>query len=308
MPRTGRTRIALALAVAVGAIACAPISNASAQTVTTPTVCPSTFDVLHDDSIGSLSLPAGAYTITVANPSRLTCADASHLFAEFLEDFDGVLTRPWRLNASTATFTRGGGISFSVAQSTPTPPTPPTPPSNRVCPSSFTVLHNDHVGSLSIPKGRYRITLLSVGRISCAQASNFLAQFLQDFDGVLPSPWFVDPTTASFMRGSRFVGFRIKPWSGSGGGGGGGGSTTARCGGTFRVLHNDQIGNLILPKGPYYVTAFGNVSCKQASAQFTSFLDNDYTGALPRPWTLQVQNGQFNKGSSRNGFRVKPAR
>lgn len=306
MPRT-RSRFAVALALVVTACASAPLSNASAQGVSQAT-CPGTFTVLHDDSIGSLSVPAGQYVITVLNSSTLSCADAFHLFAEFLEDFDGRLTPPWRLNAATATFTRGNSSTgFRVAQSSPTPPAPPTPPSSRVCPAYFTVLHNDHIGSFSIPKGRYRITLLSVGRITCSQASNYLAQFLQDFDGVLPAPWLVDPTTGSFMRGSRFVGFRIKPWSGSTTGGGGGGKGTAKCPGTFRVLHNDRIGNLALPRGPYYVSAFGSVSCKQASAQFTQFLDNDYTGALPRPWVLNGQTGQFTRGRSNNGFRVKPA-
>lgn len=300
----------MALALAVTACASAPISNASAQGVTQST-CPGTFAVLNNDSIGSLSLPAGPYTITVLNPNTLSCSDASLLFTEFLEDFDGKLTPPWRLNAATATFTRGGNssIGFRVAQANPNPPTPPPPPpSNRVCPSYFTVVHNDHVGTFSIPKGRYRITLLSVGRISCGQASNYFAQFLQDFDGILPMPWFVDPSTGSFMRGSRFVGFRIKPWSGSTTGGGGGGKGTAKCPGTFQVQHNDQIGNLKLPGGPYYITAFGSVSCKQASKQFQLFLDNDYTGALPRPWILRVQNGQFTRGRTNNGFRVKPAR
>ena len=189
-------------------------------------------------------------------------------------------------------------------------PTPPTPPSNRVCPSYFTVLHNDHIGSFAIRKGRYRITLLSVGRISCAQASDAFARFLQDFDGILPRPWFVDPSTGSFMRGSRYVGFRIKPWSGPlppGGGGGRHPSTGGKCPGTFRVVHNDRIGRLRLPRGPYLITAFGNVSCAQASTQFTSFLANDYTGVLPRPWRLQVTTGTFLRGSgSKNGFRVKP--
>ena len=100
-----------------------------------------------------------------------------------------------------------GSQGFRVTAAGPTPPTPPTPPSSRVCPSSFTVLHNDHIGSFAIRKGRYRITLLSVGRISCAQASNNFAQFLQDFDGILPRPWFVAPSTGTFMRGSRYVGF-----------------------------------------------------------------------------------------------------
>jgi hypothetical protein len=308
MPRT-RTRFAVALALVVTACASAPISNASAQGVT-QAACPGTFQVLSNDSIGSLSLPAGPYVITVLDSATLSCADASELFREFLEDFDGRLTPPWRLNAATATFTRGSSsVGFRVAQANPTPPTPPTPPpSNRVCPSYFTVLHNDHIGGFGIAKGRYRITLLSVGRISCGQASRSFAQFLQDFDGILPAPWFVDPSTGSFMRGSRFVGFRIKPWSGSTTGGGGGGKGTAKCPGTFQVGHNDQVGMLRLPRGPYFITAFGSVSCKQASAQFTLFLDNDYTGALPRPWVLRVQNGQFTRGRTNNGFRVKPAR
>ena len=44
------------------------------------------------------------------------------------------------------------------------------------------------------------------------------------------------------------------------------------------MVHDDRIGYLRLPRGPYLITAFGSVSCAQASTQFTSFLDNDYTG------------------------------
>jgi hypothetical protein len=75
------------------------------------------------------------------------------------------------------------------------------------------------------------------------------------------------------------------------------------------VVHDDRIGRLRLPAGQYRITAFGNVSCAQASTQFTSFLANDYTGVLPRPWRLRVATGSFLRGSgSANGFRVKPAR
>ena len=74
-------------------------------------------------------------------------------------------------------------------------------------------------------------------------------------------------------------------------------------------MHNDRIGKLRLPRGPYLITALGNVSCAQASAQFASFLENDYTGLLPRPWRLRVTTGTFLRGSgSENGFRVKRAR
>jgi hypothetical protein len=302
-----RIRTLIALALAGTCWACASASTASAQTTGT-TACPGTFHVLHNDSVGALYLPAGQYQIVVLTSSTLTCSDASELFREFLEDYDGRLPDRWRIDPTTATFTRGSQ-SFRV---TAAGPTPPTPPSSRVCPSYFTVLHNDHIGSFAIRKGRYRITLLSVGRITCAQATRFFAQFLQDFDGILPRPWFVAPTTGTFMRGSRYVGFRIKPWSGPlppNGGGGRHPSTGGKCPGTFRVVHNDRIGKLRLPRGPYLITAFGDVSCAQASTQFTSFLDNDYTGVLPRPWRLQVTAGTFLRGSgSKNGFRVKPAR
>ncbi|HEY6780451.1 MAG TPA: hypothetical protein VI111_05810 [Thermoleophilaceae bacterium] len=309
MPRI-RTRTLVALTLAVTAWACASTSTASAQT-TVSASCPDSFDVLHDDSIGALSLPAGPYAITVLDASTLSCADAAELLREFLEDFDGRLAGGWRVDPSTATFTHGDR-GFRVA-AVINPPTPPTPPSSRVCPSYFSVLHNDHVGSFRIPKGRYRVTLLSVGRISCDQASKYFAQFLDDFDGILPRPWFVDPSTGSFMRGSRYIGFRIKSWSGpfppNSGGGGTHPSKGGKCPSTFRVVHDDRIGTLRLPGGPYVVTAFGSVSCTQAAKQFASFLNNDYIGALPRPWRLQATSGTFLKGGgTRNGFRVKPAR
>jgi len=286
-------------------------ANAAAQTGATE--CPATFDVLHDDMIGKLKLEAGPYDVTVRG--GLSCAEASDLFRQFLEDWDGRLPRPWRIDVATASFTRGRGgtVGFSVKRAT-------SPHGGGggghhgalVCPAYFTVLHNDHIGSFAIPKGRYRITLVSAGRLTCAQASNLFARFLQDFDGVLPRPWFLDQETGTFLRGSVTVGFRIKPWSGTTTGHGGGGrhpNDGTRCPGTFRVLHNDRIGNLRLPKGPYYVTTLrgGNLSCSQASRFFTQFL-NDPNGVLPRPWVLNTTNGTFRQGrGSKNGFRVKPA-
>ena len=45
----------------------------------------------------------------------VSCARAADLFADFLQAFDGVLPRPWRMNVRAATFTRGGsGEGFSV--------------------------------------------------------------------------------------------------------------------------------------------------------------------------------------------------
>src|SRR5688500_15290003 len=159
-------RLVLALAAVVCSLAFA--GPAAAQGA--PAACPATFQVLHDDRIGQLQLRAGHYTVTLLDAGRLSCTEASDLFRQFLEDWDGRLPRPWRLNVATATFTRGSsGTGFSVA-----------PASNHggggggghhphgsACPGTFRVLHNDVIGTFSIPRGNYRITLLSVGRVSC---------------------------------------------------------------------------------------------------------------------------------------------
>src|SRR3954453_4277979 len=80
------------------------------------TPCP-TFQVLHDDRVGALLLPAGTYGVTVKD---LTCAQSTRLFAEFLQDYDGVLPKPWKTivtGKGKGTFSRAGGASFSVALS-----------------------------------------------------------------------------------------------------------------------------------------------------------------------------------------------
>lgn len=302
----------LAVAALLTAVALITPATASAQA----TDCPATFSVLHDDRIGSMSLPAGPYTVTLLDPTELSCAEASDLFRQFLESWNGQLPRPWVANAATRTFTRGSGgsVGFSVA---------PAGghggggggghhPHGAVCPGTFQVLHNDRIGTFQVPEGSYQITLLSVGRITCTQAASFFASFLQDFDGILPRPWVLDPETGSFMRGSRNVGFRIKEVVGpprpNGGGGSGTHPTGDRCRGTFRVLNNDRIGRLRLPRGPYRITVLPDgPSCARASSLFTSFLQL-FTGDLPRPWRLNVRTATFTRGSSDTGFRVKPVR
>ena len=308
-----RTRSLLLATAVLTVLALGLPGAASAQA---PSTCPDTFEVLHDDTIGALYLPRGDYTITLLSPSALSCAEAADLFRQFLEDYDGRLPRPWVVDAQGAAFTRGanGSVGFLVASAGgggggggggghhPT---------GAACPGTFRVLHNDRIGSFALPRGNYRITLLGVGRISCAKASAYFARFLQDFDGVLPTPWYLDAETGSFLRGSRNVGFRVKQSVGPvvpSGGGSGVHPTGNRCPGTFRVLNDDWIGKLRLRKGPYRITLVNRgLSCRRASALFTSFL-NDFDGTLPRPWRLDVQTATFTRGGSRSaGFRVKPA-
>jgi hypothetical protein len=209
-PSVRRTLTVTAL-LAIAALL--PAAPAAAQS---PEACPATFQVLHDDRVGELALPAGHYEVIVGG--GLSCARASSLFAEFLQDFDGRLPRPWRVFAATMSFVRGGGpVSFAVV-AVPSPHGGGGgghhPSTGTLCPGTFRVLHNDRIGALRLPAGRYRLTLLAVGRPSCARASRLFARFLNDFEGNLPRPWAVDAPTGTFRRGAGSFGFRVKPVSG----------------------------------------------------------------------------------------------
>jgi hypothetical protein len=177
------------------------------------------------------------------------------------------------------------------------------------CPATFQVLHNDRIGLLQLPEGYYTITVLERNLLSCASASDYFRQFLEDYNGRLQRPWVLNVATATFRRGRSRVGFSVSRATTPSGGGGGGRhpySGTA-CPGYFRVLHNDHIGRLSLPAGPYRITllAVGRLSCSRASTLFANFLQL-YTGRLPFPWRLDVRTATFS-ASHNVGFRVKPA-
>lgn len=313
---TRARRIFTALVAVLAAVAVTAPSASAA-----PANCPGTFEVLHNDRIGGMQLPKGPYVVTVLDTATMGCTEASRLFSEFLEDWDGRLPRPWVPTNSTRTFQagRGSGVGFRVTPDTnPNPPTPPHPPSRRICPGYFEVLHDDRIGNFQIPEGDYRITLLSYRGLTCRGAVRRLQRFLQDWDGVLPRPWHLDPGTGSFQRGHRHIGFRIKPYvaqtSTSGVNAGASQETSQgqhpsggqrRCPATFRVLNDDRIGRLQLPAGPYWVWV-RRLSCARSTKLFAAFLQ-DTTGALPRPWRLDARTGTFKRGrAGRVLFRVKP--
>ena len=177
---------------------------------------------------------------------------------------------------------------------------------DATCPGVFRVLQNDWIGTFAIPKGDYTLSLLSIGPMTCGQATGRFSAFLQDWDGRLPSPWLLDPVTGTFMEGSIYVGFRIAP------------AVTPlpgpvtptrgnRCPGTFRVQHDDRIGALKLPKGRYTITRTGSgaPSCAASSNAFARFLARP-SGRLPKPWKLDRATATFTNGSA--GFRVKAVR
>jgi hypothetical protein len=294
-------------ATAIAGIAVAP-SEASGRTA-----CPATFSVLHNDRIGKLQLPQGAYRTAV---SGMSCQTASDLFAAFLQDYDGVLPRPWSYTiqgVGKGTFTSGRGRpSFTVAfTGKRTSGLAGGRSPGLACPFPFHVLHNDRIGALVIPGGYYRITRLGPLSPSCAASSTLFARFLQDFDGRLPGGWRVVVGEGAFVRGSLTYGFRIKRWSGRLPGRlGSPPPTDIRCPGTFRVLHNDRIGALRFPAGPYYLNILRGsrmLTCANTVQLFRAFL-NRPDGSLPTPWVIDAQTGTFRRGrGSRTGFRAKPA-
>lgn len=178
--------------------------------------CPS-FRVLHNDRIGPANLPAGNYQVTVE--PGLSCPAASKLFARFLEDYDGVLPRPWQVVAEgsgKASFTRGGQPGFSVAR------TGGGGGGNnqlgQLCSGTFTVNANSRVGPLFFPKGQYLIYLPARSAITCRRASVLFTRFLAAPGGTLPFPWRVQTQTATFYKPAHPVrsAFRIEPLNGAG--------------------------------------------------------------------------------------------
>jgi hypothetical protein len=273
--------IALAVLVAAG-------GTAAAQSTTR---CPAAFTVLHNDSVGSLKIPAGAYFLRT---TRLTCANASALLGRFLDDFDGILPGGWVIARTGRGFVNGStGASFTLLAAGP------RPPSGGRCPGTFTVQHDDRIGALRLPAGRYAINARG---LSCGAAANRFAFFLfHDFAGTLPAGWRMNVSRQRFTR--RSSSFTVKRVSRSAGGGGGVHPNLAiTCPGTVRLASGTAIGSLVLPAGRYYVNVFSNLGCGAAKRRFERFAAR---AAIPPEWTLQADTGTFLRGNE--GFQVEPA-
>jgi hypothetical protein len=214
-PMTRHRRILLTLATTTAALAG---SSATALTQSTQSGnCTATFHVQHNDRIGNLRLPAGSYRISTV---AVSCLRASHLFIEFLNDWNGVLPRPWRYRVNAVgdgTFNRGtGGASFRVVRQGNFVPGSPGHATDGggnhgslACPGTFEVQNNDRIGALRIPRGDYILTRLGV-RIPCGTLTRLFARFLEHPDGRLPGGWVVLPAHAEFVKGSTRYGFQIE--------------------------------------------------------------------------------------------------
>jgi hypothetical protein len=210
---TVHTRRALILALAVLATGVALF--AATDRADADTKCPNTFRVLHDDHIGKLSLRAGTYAITVVNQNKLSCQRASSLFTKFLQDYDGKLPNGWKVKVSQSGFQKSPQKAFFVkrqggAGSGGGSGGRHPGPGEEICPGTFQVQHNDHIGRLKLPKGPYKITVIHKQRISCAKASNLFAKFLGIPEGNLPGGWKLKPQSGTFIKKGANKGFRVK--------------------------------------------------------------------------------------------------
>ena len=262
--------------------------------------CPATFTVLHNDRVGSMAIAAGAYAIT---PDGLSCSQASRLLSRFLSDFDGVLPGGWTTAGSGLGFENVvTGASFTLARAV-------TPAgggggggggTTGRCPGTFTVEHNDRIGSLRLRAGRYTI---NARRMSCTTASRSFAFFLyHDWAGTLPRGWRLNVAARRFTRGRGSFTVRFASRRGRSGGGGVHPNIAITCPGTVSLAAGTSIGSLVLPAGPYYVNVFSNLGCTTATSLFRSFAAS---GTLPPTWLLEPDSGTFLRGHE--GFQVEAA-
>lgn len=318
----GRIRWSLRAALATLVIAMVPAAGAPAappDQSPARAVCPGSFQVLHDDKVAGLRLAAGAYRLTVADPARLTCARAARDLSEFLEDYDGKIRRPWTVDAAQSSFQRGAdaAVAFGLARTGAAMSGAAdhnggdVNPTSGSCPGFFGIRHDDHVGTLSLPEGRYRITRLDRDRLSCSVATRRLASFLEDFDGRLAKPWILSNATGTFTRGrGSTTGFRVKLAVGSEPRPGSGGGLPVKgqpgeCPASYRVLHRDGIDMLIFPAGRYLTFPIrgSGLSCSGLARLFRGLLARS---ATPRGYSLDRATGTFLR-RRRSIFRVKPA-
>ena len=169
----------------------------------------------------------------------------------------------------------------------------------------FRVMHNDKISGVSFPAGPYN--MVNSG-MSCAQTTKYFQQFLEA--GKVSKGWQVKNLSGNRKRFTKLgtnptVDFQATAASDPTPTPGG-----LTCPGTFRVLHNDQIGAMKLPAGSYTITLASHntpgLDCASASHAFTYFLNNDWAGNLPHPWKMNVAAKSFYMNNTpSDGFSVK---
>ncbi|HET8954277.1 MAG TPA: hypothetical protein VFN18_01310 [Solirubrobacterales bacterium] len=203
--------LAVALAATLWVLALSVAAPASAET------CPN-FKVLHDDRIGVADLPAGNYFLQTAD-GKLSCQAAAHLFARFLQDWDGNLPKPWLVvshGTGKASFARRGLPAIYVERISSGDNAGGNPELGKLCPGTFTVNAGTDVGPLYFAKGPYLLYIPTRSGITCRRSSVLFTRFLAAPGGMLPDPWQVKTQTATFFKPAHPLrsAFRVEPANG----------------------------------------------------------------------------------------------
>jgi hypothetical protein len=189
----------------------------------------------------------------------------------------------------------------------------PKPPAAKGCPG-FQVLHDDRIGAAVFPAGNYTINLEST-TLDCKTGGELFARFLEDYDGVLPTPWKVTAEgsgKASFPRGSQ-PGFSVELTKRQTSGeiekeGATSPDLGTLCRNPFTVNHTTTLRPLRFTKGQFliYLPTGSTINCEQAVSLFRRFLSNSPN--VPSPWKLTSQTATFYKPASptRSAFRIEP--
>lgn len=182
------------------------------------------------------------------------------------------------------------------------------PPAPKTCPD-FRVLHDTRIGAAVLPAGKYTIGLESAS-LTCKSGAELFAKFLENFNGILPSPWKVSPESpgkAAFLRAGN-PGFSVELTSKSGEEGGTNPQLGQLCPKPFMVTEDTVIRPLRFTKGKFliYIPAGSGITCNRAAVLFTRFLAAG--GTLPEPWKLTSQTATFYKPANptRSAFRIEP--
>jgi hypothetical protein len=217
--RTSSTRRKAGIAAALAALALIVAAMVGTAAAAVPGSCPS-FRVLHDDRIGPAVLPAGDYAITIEPTAGISCSTAAQLYARFLEDYDGILPKPWRVvseGSGKARFEQGLRGGFSVLR-TGGGGEGGVGLLGKLCPGIFTVNAKAMVGPLLFPRGGYLLYIPPRSAISCNRASVLFTRFLAQPGGRLPFPWRLKNQIATFYKAENPLrsAFRIEPLGGAG--------------------------------------------------------------------------------------------
>jgi hypothetical protein len=173
------------------------------------------------------------------------------------------------------------------------------------CPQ-FRVMHNDTISGVKFPAGPYDMV---TSQLSCSQSTKYFQQWLAS--GRVAKGWKVKLLSGERRRFTKLgtkVDFQATPASEPTPTPSPSGHT---CPGTFRVLNNDRIGGMKLPRGNYQIrllntdVALTGLNCQIASNDFAYFLNNDWSGRLPSPWYTNNSTRTFYRGTNAVGFSVK---